>query len=67
VPVLLVRGAVSTLLLPETAAAMRARRPDMMMVTVPDVGHAPILTEDEVRDALRDFIAGVDHPGCDAA
>ncbi len=61
VPVLLVRGAVSTLLLPATVAAMKSRRPDMTVVTVPDVGHAPILTEDAVRDVLREFIAGVDH------
>jgi len=56
VPVLLAHGAVSTLLLPETVAAMRARRPDMTVVTVPNVGHAPILTEDAVRDTLREFL-----------
>ncbi len=57
VRLLLVRGAVSTILLPETVAAMRARRPDMAVVTVPGVGHAPILIEQEVRQALRDFVA----------
>jgi len=56
VPVLLVHGAVSNLLLPATVAAMRGRRPDMTLVTVPGVGHAPILTEDAVRDVLRDFV-----------
>jgi pimeloyl-ACP methyl ester carboxylesterase len=60
VPLLLARGAVSTLLLPETVAAMQARRPDMTVVTVPDVGHAPILTEAAVRDVLRDFITRTD-------
>jgi hypothetical protein len=28
----------------------------MTVVTVPNVGHAPILTEDAVRDVLRDFV-----------
>jgi pimeloyl-ACP methyl ester carboxylesterase len=60
VPVMLVHGALSTLLLPATVAAMRERRPDMTYVSVPDVGHAPILTESQVRDALRQFISTVD-------
>ncbi len=62
-PLLLTRGAVSTLLLPETVAAMQARRPDMTVATVPGVGHAPILTEPEVRDALRAFISRTDALG----
>jgi pimeloyl-ACP methyl ester carboxylesterase len=60
VPLLLAHGAVSTLLLPETVAAMRARRPDMTVVTVPGVGHAPILTEDAIRDRLCAFVASLD-------
>ena len=60
VPVLLVHGGVSTILLPETVAAMRMRRPDMSVVTVPGVGHAPILTESEVRERLSAFITGLD-------
>ena len=60
VPVLLAHGAVSTLLLPETVAAMRSRRPDMTVVTVPGVGHAPVLTEDAIRDTLRAFVASAD-------
>jgi pimeloyl-ACP methyl ester carboxylesterase len=60
VPVLLVHGALSTILLPETVAAMQARRPDMTVLTVPGVGHAPILTEPDVKDRLSTFIAGLD-------
>jgi len=60
VPVLLAHGAVSTLLLPETVAAMRSLRPDMTVVTLPGVGHAPILTEDPIRETLRTFIAAAD-------
>jgi pimeloyl-ACP methyl ester carboxylesterase len=60
VPVLLVHGAVSTILLPETVAAMQRQRPDISVVTVPGVGHAPILTEPAVRDRLAAFVAGLD-------
>jgi pimeloyl-ACP methyl ester carboxylesterase len=60
VPVLLAHGAVSNVLLKETVAKMRARRPDMTVVTVPGIGHAPILTEDMVRDKLREFVAETD-------
>jgi pimeloyl-ACP methyl ester carboxylesterase len=56
VPVMLVHGALSNLLLPETVAAMRSRHAGMTVVTVPGVGHAPILTEDAVRDALAGFL-----------
>ena len=60
VPVLLVRGEVSTLLSLATVGAMQARRRDMTVVTVPGVGHAPILTEAAVRDPLRDFATATD-------
>jgi pimeloyl-ACP methyl ester carboxylesterase len=60
VKLLLVRGALSTILLPDTVAAMRACRPDMTVVTVPGVGHAPILIEQEVRHMLRDFVSVAD-------
>jgi pimeloyl-ACP methyl ester carboxylesterase len=60
VPVLLVHGEVSTMLTIETVSTMRARRPDMTVVTVPGIGHAPILTEAAVRDALRDFVSITD-------
>jgi pimeloyl-ACP methyl ester carboxylesterase len=65
VPLLLVRGELSTLLLPATVTAMRARRPDMEVVTVPGVGHAPILTEAAVTDRLAAFLTRVDEAGRD--
>ena len=55
-PVLLVRGGVSTLLSAETATAMAARHPALTLVTVPGVGHAPTLAEDAVREVLMDFL-----------
>jgi pimeloyl-ACP methyl ester carboxylesterase len=56
VPVLLVCGAVSNILLPATVARMQAIRPDMRVVTLPGVGHAPILTEPPVLAAIRRFL-----------
>ena len=57
VPLLLVWGEVSTVLLPATIAKMQAARPDMTVVTVPGVGHAPTLSEAPVAEALDRFLA----------
>ncbi|HEY8290113.1 MAG TPA: alpha/beta hydrolase [Acetobacteraceae bacterium] len=59
VPLMLVRGEVSNILLPETVARMQDMRPDMEIVLVPGVGHAPILTEEPVVTALRPFLQRV--------
>ncbi len=59
-PVLLVRGEASDVLLPETVARMRAQRPDMEVVGLPGVGHAPILSEPAVADAIRRFVDRVE-------
>lgn len=59
-PLLLVWGEVSTILLPETVARMRAARPDMDVVSLPGIGHAPTLTEPDVVAAIRRFL---DHVG----
>jgi pimeloyl-ACP methyl ester carboxylesterase len=56
VPLLLVRGALSTILLPGTVSRMQAARPDMQVVTLPDIGHAPILTEPPALVALTAFL-----------
>ena len=57
VPVLLIRGAESNILLPGTVTRMRAIRPDMNVVTVPDVGHAPILLEPPALVAIQTVLA----------
>lgn len=56
-PLLLVHGGRSTVLTGETVARMRAARPDMGYVTVPEVGHAPHLGEPGVAAALEGFLA----------
>jgi pimeloyl-ACP methyl ester carboxylesterase len=56
-PVLSVRGALSDLLSPEIVAQMRAVKPDLVAIDVPNVGHAPMLDEREAWEAVIDFLA----------
>jgi pimeloyl-ACP methyl ester carboxylesterase len=57
VPVLLVHGGASNILSAETVERMRERRPDMRVVTLPGVGHAPTLAEPAAAAALAEFLA----------
>ena len=59
VPLLVVRGALSDLLSRETAEAMVARHGDAELVTVPGVGHAPLLDEPEALAAIDRLLARV--------
>nr|WP_294517256.1 alpha/beta hydrolase [uncultured Rhodopila sp.] len=59
VPILLARGAVSNILLAETVAQMLAQRPDMQVVTLPGIGHAPILTEPPALQAIQVFLGRI--------
>jgi pimeloyl-ACP methyl ester carboxylesterase len=58
-PVLLVRGVLSDLLEERQAAWMRRAAPGMAYVDVPNVGHAPMLTEPAALDAIIEFLASV--------
>ena len=57
VPVLVVRGALSDILSATTAERMVAALPDATLVTVPGVGHAPMLDEPAVHPALMHWLA----------
>ncbi|GAB3471349.1 alpha/beta hydrolase [Massilia terrae] len=58
-PTLLVRGTLSDLVEEHQAAWMRKAAPEMQYVEVPDVGHAPMLTEPEALAAIRTFLSQV--------
>jgi len=63
VPMMVIRGANSDLLTAATVEAMRARRRQCDTVLVPDQGHAPLLTEDEIIRHIGAFVAGCESTG----
>jgi pimeloyl-ACP methyl ester carboxylesterase len=58
-PVLLVRGELSDLVETRQADWMRRAAPNMQYVEVPQVGHAPMLTEPAALEAIAHFLATV--------
>lgn len=56
IPTLLVRGNLSDLLMMPTVEEMQRRKPEMDFVSVPDVGHAPFLTEPNALKAITAFL-----------
>ena len=58
-PVTLLRGELSDLISPETAAEMAARVPELVIATVAGVGHAPVLDEPEAVAAIDALLARV--------
>lgn len=57
-PVLVLRGASSDLLLPETAAEMARRGPKATVVEIAGAGHAPALMSPDQIAIVRDWLAG---------
>jgi pimeloyl-ACP methyl ester carboxylesterase len=60
VPLMVVHGANSDILSAATVTAMRARRPDMEVVVVPDQGHAPLISDASTIGAIAAFAAKCD-------
>jgi pimeloyl-ACP methyl ester carboxylesterase len=58
-PTLLVRGALSDLVEPRQAAWMQRSALGLQYAEVPNVGHAPMLTEPAALDAIRRFLSQV--------
>jgi len=56
VPLLLIRGALTDLLSETCVQAMQDRANRLELLTVPNVGHAPMLTEAEVPEAIMAFL-----------
>ena len=59
-PLLLVHGEASDILLPDTIVRMQVVRPDMMLVSMPGIGHAPTLAEPHIVCRLRTFLRAVE-------
>ena len=57
-PTLLVRGAESDLLSPETAKLMMERGPKATLVEIPNVGHAPTFIHDDQIAIAKQFLLG---------
>ncbi len=60
VPLLLLRGELSDLLSVTCFVRMQQEVPAAMAVTVPGVGHAPMLDEPDALDAIEEFLAACD-------
>ena len=56
-PVGLLHGVNSDILLPETVAEMRRRHPGLIVGEVPDRGHVPFLDEPQCLDVIRAVLA----------
>ena len=65
-PLLLLRGADSDLLLPDVAHAMTQRGPRAQRIDFPDCGHAPALSIAPQINAVRQFLAQPDHAAATA-
>lgn len=59
IPALVLRGATSDILSRATFDRMRAEKPDLDRVEVPNRGHVPLLDEPEAVDAIDAFLARV--------
>jgi len=59
-PMLVVRGALSDILSVATMTEMVKRRTKLQTVTVPGVGHAPMLNEVGAVTVIESFLAGID-------
>lgn len=58
-PLLALRGALSDVLTADTFVRMKREHAGMIAVTVPGVGHIPMLDEPEAQSATDDFLAAL--------
>ena len=55
-PVLVLRGEKSTVLTPETASEMQLRQPDVQIIELAGIGHAPMLMDTDQIDLVRNYL-----------
>ncbi|CAO1660970.1 AB hydrolase-1 domain-containing protein [Halomonas sp. NYA30] len=55
-PMMVIRGEESTLLDAETLPRMAKQQPELVTLTVPDCGHAPMLDRPEQVEPVREFL-----------
>jgi pimeloyl-ACP methyl ester carboxylesterase len=56
IPTLVLRGADSDVLRPDTVQEMKSRKPDLEVVEFPEVGHAPaLMSKDQIR-VVKEFL-----------
>ncbi len=58
-PVLVIRGALSDILRPETVSRMAEIHPGLRTVVVADQGHAPLLWDVPTNEAIASFVAEI--------
>lgn len=56
IPVLTIRGERSDILSEDTLNKMARRHPNLKTITIPNIGHAPILTEPKSLSAIDNFL-----------
>jgi pimeloyl-ACP methyl ester carboxylesterase len=57
VPLMIIRGSNSDLLSQETVGAMAARHPGAEILHIPDQGHPPLLTDDDIVRRIGAFVS----------
>lgn len=60
IPILALRGGLSTLLSAQTLEKMAKGRDKVSCVTIPNRGHAPLLNEAEAIDAINGFLSALE-------
>ena len=55
-PILLIRGELSDIIDVECVQKMQQKKPDLEILEIPNVGHAPLLSEEDVAPTIVKFL-----------